>query len=425
MAAVAIAAGLSLIFPPDAVQGQALATSTLTPTATARPPVADVIGEELVDLFRMENVWECGSSVNECMHYESDAMILTRVAMGEVPNVPNDQIFVMWNIKLRAALGFKNAGYNSGWRKIEGQWGPETSIAEEALCNGGCQYEPVRAANNIYYPCRLGEGHQLRKMLCPTDNDRYDFYMAYQAAQKVVEAHITDMPEELRGYDGFRAPSVTWYGQVNREGGLVSRQFFPRGEIWRDEYEPDNVFWEMVEAGIPTATPLPTATPTATATPTPTATKRNLQEGTGLMYSDEQQVSAIEQHKEDVPMKGRTWLRFALPLVLLFVWLAISAFQSELPTRVDEIIAGAIALAIILVGPKPLKNFYDVLNIPGGAWRVIALYVTSGVVGLLALLAAGAITGIPTDAESILALAGILATAASAAYHRLKDLGEI
>ncbi|MCK5556797.1 MAG: hypothetical protein KAJ01_00350, partial [Candidatus Hydrogenedentes bacterium] len=206
MAALAIAAGLSLIVPPDTVQGQELATPTPPPTATARPPVLDEIGADLVDLFRMENVWDCGNTANECMHYESDAMILTRVAMGESPNNPSDQIYVMWNIKLRAALGFKNAGYFSGYRKVEGQWGPETSIAEEALCNGGCQYEPVRATNNIYYPCRLSEGQQLRKMLCPADNDLYDFYMAYQAALRIVDAHITDMPEEMRGYDGFRAP---------------------------------------------------------------------------------------------------------------------------------------------------------------------------------------------------------------------------
>ncbi|MCK5558878.1 MAG: hypothetical protein KAJ01_10880 [Candidatus Hydrogenedentes bacterium] len=124
-------------------------------------------------------------------------------------------------------------------------------------------------------------------------------------------------------------------------------------------------------------------------------------------------------------MKRRTWFRMFFAVLLLCIWLMVSAFQAELPTRVDEIIASAIAFVIILFGPKPLKKVYDFLKIPGGAWRVIILYVTSGVAGFLALFAAGVITGIPTDAESVLALAGILATAASAAYHRLKDLQEI
>lgn len=124
-------------------------------------------------------------------------------------------------------------------------------------------------------------------------------------------------------------------------------------------------------------------------------------------------------------MKGRTWLRLVIALLLLFVWVMVSAFQAELPERFDEIIAGAIAFVIMLFGPKPLKKFFDILKIPGGAWRIIALYMTSGVAGFLALLAAGAISGIPTDVESILALAGILATAASAAFHRLKDLHKI
>ena len=73
------------------------------------------------------------------------------------------------------------------------------------------------------------------------------FYLTYIVALTIVDAPMSDYPEQLKGYDSFRAPSVAWHGQRNRVDGLRSVQLFPRGEIWRDEYPQDNVFWDQFE----------------------------------------------------------------------------------------------------------------------------------------------------------------------------------
>jgi hypothetical protein len=246
---------------------QADATGTPEPTATARAPIVAELGADQVDAWRIESAWICGGSMNRCMHRESEALVMARVAMGEAPDSLSDRVYVMWSIKLRAALGFKEA--LPGWRAPEDRWGPETSIYVEALCNGGCQYTPVRAADGIYFGCALSEHHALRAMLCPTDEQLQEFAWTLAFAEAIAEAPLTDMPEELRGYESFRSPQITWYGQRNREGGLLSRQFFPGGNIWRDEYGQDNVWWERATAQAPTPTPSPDLEPTATATATP------------------------------------------------------------------------------------------------------------------------------------------------------------
>ena len=123
-------------------------------------------------------------------------------------------------------------------------------------------------------------------------------------------------------------------------------------------------------------------------------------------------------------------MKFRIPLVfivilLVLVSLLLMAFQVEMPERVEEIIAGAIAFIIMLFGPKPLKGFYDLIKIPGGMWRVIATYVIACLLGFGALFAAGMITGVPTSIEQAVALGGLLMAAANAAFHWLKDLHKI
>ena len=210
------------------------------------PPttVSAVVGFELVDFFRIEDGWKCGGSAHDCMTHEEDALILARIAIGESPSSPGDQIYIMWLIKLRAYLGFKNAGHYGGWRDMPARWGPATMIAQEALCNGGCQFSPARAAVDIYFPCLLAETNPMRKMLCPVDADLPDFLFAYTAAQAILAAPVSDFPIELRGYDNFRSPSIVGERQRTRlPDGLLSRQFFARANIWRDEFPDDNEFW--------------------------------------------------------------------------------------------------------------------------------------------------------------------------------------
>ena len=92
----------------------------------------------------------------------------------------------------------------------------------------------------------------MRLMLCPPDNYLPDFFATYYIAQEILALPIGEVPIEMRGYDGFRAPSVTWIGQINREGGLRSRRFFANGNVWKDEYENDNVFFDTLPLqGIP------------------------------------------------------------------------------------------------------------------------------------------------------------------------------
>lgn len=218
----------------------------MTPTVVS--PFAEMIGSDLIDLFRISTheIWHVGDgSINGVMFTESDAMVLARVAMGESPGSLDDQMYIMWNIRLRAELGFKGAGANGGWRAQPDRWGPPTSIKEEALCDGGCQYEAVRATNGIYFP-EIVRSH-IRRMISPTDEELGDFYLSYMAALTIVDAPMSDFPEPLRGYDSFRAPSIDWHGRRHRSGGLLSAQFLRGGEIWRDSYPQDNEYWDRME----------------------------------------------------------------------------------------------------------------------------------------------------------------------------------
>ncbi len=214
-------------------------------------PIQEMVGFELLDMFTITTceIWHEGEgTINGYMMTESDAIIMTRVAMGEAPASFDDRFYIMWNIKLRAELGFKNAG-DGGWDPPTDKWGPETSIKREALCWGGCQYAPVRATSGIYFPEELGRGQDfIRGMIAPeTSNQLMNFWFTYQSALEIVDAPLSDMPAELRGYDSFRSPQVDWIGTRHRIDGHKSVQFFYYGNIWRDQYPQDNEYWEALQ----------------------------------------------------------------------------------------------------------------------------------------------------------------------------------
>ena len=156
----------------------------------------------------------------------------------------------MWSIKLNGALGYKEA--LPGWRLPDDRWGPPTGIYVEALCNGGCQYSPVRAAEPIYFPCELDERHPLRPMLCPTDTQLDGFWLTFQFAEEIVVSDWSYFPEDLKGYEHFRSPTIDGVGRFHRDDGARSRQFFPRGNIWRDEHSQDDEFWRLWDLGTET-----------------------------------------------------------------------------------------------------------------------------------------------------------------------------
>ena len=209
-------------------------------------PIEYYIGLDMIRKIRIttQDIWDAGS-VADVMWNEEDALVLTRIAMGESPGSFNDRVYVMWNIRMRVELGFKNAGYYSGYRSMPDRWGEPTSIKQEALCYRGCQYSPARAVENIYFPLEVNS--HLRKMLYPVDDDLIDFLITYKMALQILNADFDgEFPEGLKGYDGFRSPTVSWIGRVDWKGGLPSVQFFARQNIWRDEYDKDNVYWNLV-----------------------------------------------------------------------------------------------------------------------------------------------------------------------------------
>lgn len=240
-------------------------TAAPTPTTWPMSPAVGVVGQDMVDLYRIENSWRCGGDVHDCMMAEDDALVLARIALAEAPSSVNDQIAVMWLIRLRAELGYKNRKYSQGWCGdrwcyIPGVWGDPTSIKTEALCVEGCQFSPAQYAQHVYFPCGLADTNHMRLALCPTDDQLGAFAVAYAAAQVVLAAPLSEFPAELRGFDSFRSPSVAGEGQRNRVDGLRSVKLWPGGNIWRDELLDDNIFWGMVEA---TPTPKPVLQPTS------------------------------------------------------------------------------------------------------------------------------------------------------------------
>lgn len=409
--ALALTAAL-LLFPASPASS---GNSTATPTPTADPPLPLFVDPTLLEQIRIVNAFDCGGDAERCMWQESDAMVMARIAMGEAPDSINDRIYIMWNIRMRAELGFGGSAYYSGSRSTPDAWGPSTTIKEEALCDGGCQFSPARAASNVYFPCALSEGNPMRAMLCPTDDQLPGFLMTYAAADYILRAPLSEMPVELRGYDGFRSPQVSWVGRIDHAGGLRSRRFFPNGNIWRDEYEKDNVFWERV-ALRGTATPTPTITPT----PRPTRTLLPPEKSYATLQLDDGPVVIREENRD-----MRKPYLFIVVLAVLALSFVLMAFQVINQDRVAEVIAGVVTFIIMLFGPKPLKALYDLLKLPGGAWRVFATYVMSFLVGLAALLITGAFASVTWNLETLMAFAGALATAAQMAYHRLKDLGSI
>ena len=210
------------------------------------PPVYQLLGEARVNTWRItaEEVERLGrGSVQTVLLGEPEALVLTRVAMGENSESLNDRILVMWNIRIRADLGYKNGGSYGGYRAEPDRWGPPTNIYREALCIEGCQYEPVELLFAVTDPARCGLAG-VRAMIYPGDSLLGDFYLTWLMAGEIMEAPLEAVPIEFRGYDGLLSPEIAAVGRYYREGGLPSRQFFPGGNVWADREPEDNLFWE-------------------------------------------------------------------------------------------------------------------------------------------------------------------------------------
>ncbi len=206
----------------------------------------------MVDLFRISTceIWQVGDgTVQGVVEKETDALVLARVAMGENPHSLNERTYIMWLIRLRAELGYKNAGHRGYVQPEDRWWNESTSIKEEALCIGGCQFQPVQLWKGIYFPANLEPG-QLSAMIYPMGEQLIDFLHTYEMAKWVLAQPMTSYPLELRGYDEFRSSLITGEGRYYREGGLESTSMFKEGlpyTIFRDVSPWDNVFWENLK----------------------------------------------------------------------------------------------------------------------------------------------------------------------------------
>lgn len=228
------------------------------------------------DLFRVTS-HEIGTlgnwRVNHYMLHESDALVLTRTAMGEAPDNLDDRILVMWLIKIRAQLGYKNGRW--GFVGTIDRWGPPSSIKMEALCIGGCQFEVWRAAQYVIRPSQLPTTGILSKMLYPADEYLDDFADTYVQALAIVDARLRDAPEILRGYDGFLSPGASDTHFIDwKPNGLKRLQLSGEGgNVWIDHFKQDNHFWDLLPGRLaltPSAVPSPTSTETQVPTITPT-----------------------------------------------------------------------------------------------------------------------------------------------------------
>jgi len=167
--------------------------------------------------------------------------------------------------------------------------------------------------------------------------------------------------------------------------------------------------------------PIP-ARPTPTSTPFPTPTLQESDYGAIVIREPDEKPPETIQQEEQSMFRHPFYRKLFILALIAILSLVLMAFQVIDNDRIEEVITAIVGFVIMLLGPKPLRALYDLLKIPGGAWRVFATYVASGIVGVVALLIAGAFTAITFDAETLLAMAGLLATAAQMAYHHLKDL---
>lgn len=361
-----LAAVLILLIPPS----PALANPP-TPTSTPVPPIYNQIGGPLVEQFRITTaeIWAAGGTVQDVMLGETDAMVLTRTAMGEAPQSFDDRFYIMWLIRLRAELGYKNAS-RRGWDPPDDRWGDPTSIKREALCLDGCQFAPVEATFGIYFPANM-RGGNIKAMIYPGAETLPAFLLTWQAAQAIAAAPMTDFPERLRGYDGFRSPTVDWIGTHYYSGGLPSVRFFRNGNIWRDGSPIDNAYWlapppvtvtpsgwqKEPTFGLSDARlPAPALTPTPAARPIP-------QPPTGRG----RRLEAIVVHS-DYPTNER------------------SSVMEQLPQLV---IAGVPLILIVLAVVEEIKAY----GVEGKILRVLSV-----LVGLaLAIAVSIAQSGVPAD----------------------------
>lgn len=97
----------------------------------------------------------------------------------------------------------------------------------------------------------------------------------------------------------------------------------------------------------------------------------------------------------------------------------------ELSPEVLTAIAYVVGVLVAILGPRPLNAIFELLNIPGGALRVIGSYVASAVVAVVALGIAGQFSGVELTLDGVIRLLLLVVATAQVVFHRLKDANNL
>lgn len=180
---------------------------------------------------------------------EEDAALLTRLAMAESRQSPQDRVYVMWIVRLRMEIAYSVNVPTSGQK---------TSIQQEIFDPGQFTTIPEilrvtnpRAAalgNNSSLAC----GGQINGAIYPCDPSGLDgvqpdpdnpsaralseWVQTYNTAQMIVavtsEQFLSAFPEPLRGYDGFLSADSSGGVQFYPPDGNKYFNTTPRDEEW-------------------------------------------------------------------------------------------------------------------------------------------------------------------------------------------------
>jgi len=187
---------------PSIICTEVLAT---TPMLTSAPrstntPIPTLTDDE----YRIEYLIDFtkDDEFKKIIEYEEEALTLARLAIAESTqgNI-KEMEYIMWTVKIRAAIGFPN--YISG--TYEGKPLEPVGIKEVILQPG--QYSPIDAVYSSPIDAVTGlENSNLRRAFNPNNNDLPLLQDAYIMAKNIILQNISKAPQEVRGYESFAAP---------------------------------------------------------------------------------------------------------------------------------------------------------------------------------------------------------------------------
>lgn len=216
-------------------------SDTPTPTDTPSPLSLDEIR------INHEDIRNTGNSVEQYLRQEEPALILTRIAMAEATG-RDDRTFVMWIVRKRVEM------FGISVNDVilqEGQFEPMIKMKRDDATNNPfnpayaatTQDEQLRAAilNNESFDnfdvCNL---YTDMLHVCSNENRIQQFREIYAEAKTIVNAPVSSVPDDLKGFDGFGAPEIVPIDKVYESGGGKPSDQLAGGNVYRDVSKIDN-----------------------------------------------------------------------------------------------------------------------------------------------------------------------------------------